>query len=94
MGVYNFDWKVTEGERKHDRGYDLFTDRDVFTWVRPERLIRTKNAPGNEVQDFVFTSGLPEGWKVTSHIVIRSGDFPDGDETSDHRPVVATIEME
>ena len=93
-GVYNFDWKVKEGERKHDETFDVLTDADVFRWVRPEILIRTQNTPSNEVQDFVFISGFPENWKASSEIVMRPNDFPDNDETSDHRPVVAQIVIE
>jgi hypothetical protein len=26
-------------------------------------------------------------------VVVRPGDFPDSDETSDHRPVAAVVEL-
>lgn len=93
-GTYNFDWKVSDGDRKHDEAYDMLTVGDVFSWVRPDALVRTQNNRANDVQDFVFVSGLPETWSVTSEIMLRQGDFPDNDETSDHRPVVAILKIE
>ena len=30
---------------------------------------------------------------VEAYVIVRSGDFPDDDDTSDHRPVVVRIEM-
>jgi len=93
-GTYNFDWKVTEGERKHDETFDVMTDVDVFKWVRPEILVRTQDSDTNEVQDFVLVSGLPASWKVTSEIVVRANDFPHNEQTSDHRPVTAVVTME
>lgn len=32
-------------------------------------------------------------WTVTSEVIVRPGDFPDDERTSDHRPVMATIEL-
>lgn len=41
----------------------------------------------------MFYAGLPAGWQVTSEVVVRPGDFPDDQTTSDHRPVTATVTM-
>lgn len=38
--------------------------------------------------DFAFYTGLQN---VTSKVIVRSGDFPDDNTTSDHRPVLATV---
>jgi hypothetical protein len=40
----------------------------------------------NTVVDFVFVSGDAQTWNGTSRIVVRDGDLPDDDFSSDHRP--------
>ena len=92
VGDYNFDWEVEGGERDHDEGFDLMTAGSVFTWARPEELIKTQDSRYDSVLDFVFTSGEAKRWSGRSKIVVRDGDFPNSDETSDHRPVVAWFE--
>jgi hypothetical protein len=32
-------------------------------------------------------------WQAKSWVVVRPGDFPDSDETSDHRPMAAVVEL-
>lgn len=93
VGDYNFDWEVGEGEgdedHARDAGFDLMTSEGVFTWVRPEDLVPTQYSAGfSSVLDFVFTSGDTWTWRAESEIIVRDGDFPDNDQSSDHRPVL------
>ncbi|MEQ9549589.1 MAG: endonuclease/exonuclease/phosphatase family protein [Coleofasciculus sp. G3-WIS-01] len=94
-GDYNFDWDVISGV--HDEGWDFLTADDVFTWVKPEKLIATICSNRyNGVLDFVFVAGEAKNWSASS--VILYGDpsdayCPDDQTTSDHRPILATFEL-
>jgi hypothetical protein len=37
--------------------------------------------------DFSFVAGAAKNWKAECRAIVRDGDFPDDDKTSDHRPV-------
>jgi endonuclease/exonuclease/phosphatase family metal-dependent hydrolase len=94
VGDYNFDWNVTNGA--HDQGYDLLTKDGVFTWVRPPQLVKTHCSDFNSVLDFVFLSKSASAWQATSEILFANEICPppsDKDQ-SDHRPVMATINMD
>ena len=100
-GDYNYDWEVAGGDNDHDLGYDLLTAGNIFTWIRPDSLRRTQcsvtHSGGcryNSVLDFVFTTKLPDRWLASSTIVTQSGDFPDDDNTSDHRAVEGVFTIE
>jgi endonuclease/exonuclease/phosphatase family metal-dependent hydrolase len=90
VGDYNFDWKWDY----KDRGLDNMTAGGVFTWIRPTRIASTQDSALGAILDFVFISGRDTWtWKTTSTIIVEKGDFPDTDETPDHRPLTATIEI-
>ncbi|MCA1568255.1 MAG: endonuclease/exonuclease/phosphatase [Acidobacteria bacterium] len=95
VGDYNFDWSVEGGDADHDLGYDRMTQDDIFTWVRPERLIKSQcSEEFDSVLDFVFVSSPAQSWPATSEIIVVPGDCPDDNETPDHRPVIAKFEMQ
>ena len=95
VGDYNFDWEVEGGDAHHDLGYDRMTEDEVFTWVRPERLIKSQcSEEYNSVLDFVFVSTPASSWSGSSEIIVVPGDCPDDNLTPDHRPVIARFEME
>ena len=93
MGDYNFDWEVGNGDagvdRLRDDGFDLMTADGVFSWVRPGRLFETQDSNFDSVLDFVFVAGNTWTWQAESSIIVRPGDFPETNQTSDHRPVRA-----
>lgn len=98
VGDYNFDYDIDTGE--YDLGYDLMTIDDVFEWVRPDELVSTQCTLDrndetrcffNSVLDFIFVSGAARDWDMISEIVVREGDFPDDELTSDHRPVLGVF---
>ena len=94
VGDYNFDWSVNSGETDHDLGFDNLTENGVFTWVRPETLIRTQCSDQNSVLDFVFVAGPARQWQANSEIVFPETSYcPDDEATSDHRPVLARFEL-
>jgi hypothetical protein len=45
------------------------------------------------ILDFIFVAGPAQQWQAKSRVVVRPGDFPDSDETSDHRPVAGVVEL-
>ncbi len=98
VGDYNFDWNVNNGDTNRGLGYDLLTAGEIFEWVRPEILVRTQcsnTSDGgcryNSVLDFVFVANQPSKWSSSSQIIQTPNDFPDNDQTSDHRPVLGTF---
>jgi hypothetical protein len=93
VGDYNYDWSVTDGDSDHDEGYDNMIVNGVFVWVRPAILYKTQDSSYNGVLDFVFVSGDAKNWAVSSTILKVPNDFPDTDETSDHRPVRARFDL-
>lgn len=94
IGDFNMDYDFRTG-----RGNDAFVEmlRDnVWRWVRPDPLIDTNWADRNgdgiddypdSMLDFVFVSGLVRDWNTRAEVVVRDGDFPDDETTSDHRPI-------
>ena len=101
-GDYNFDWHVYNGDREHDLGYDLLTENAVFTWIRPETLLRTQCSPNvygtgcknNSILDFIFVSGDAKKWAGISEILFPDESyFPDNNKSSDHRPVRAKFTL-
>jgi len=63
---------------------DQFGTGDDVSDVRRDRY------PGSSL-DFIFVGQAARNWKVNSKVIVRGGDFPDGPNTSDHRPVEATL---
>ncbi|MEO2050110.1 MAG: hypothetical protein ABGX16_26430 [Pirellulales bacterium] len=54
--------------------------------------LRTDRYPGSSL-DFIFLAGPAQEWQAKSWVIVRPGDFTDSDETSDHRPVAAVVEL-
>lgn len=95
VGDYNFDWRVEDGDSNHDLGYDRITEDEIFTWVRPEHLVRSQcSEEFDSVLDFVFVANPVPSWSSSSEIIVVAGDCPDNDLTPDHRPVIARFEMQ
>lgn len=95
VGDYNFDWEVEDGDADHDDGYDWLTEDDVFTWVRPEALIKTQCSDWYDaVLDFVFVAEGAQSWGADSVILQPDPQYcRDTRETSDHRPVQALFDI-
>ena len=98
IGDYNFDY-VFETE-KGNAAFDIFMADNTLTWVKPEPLIDSNWFDGNRdgiddypgsILDFAFVAGDAKRWNPKSKVIIRDGDFPDDDQTSDHRPIELII---
>lgn len=95
VGGFNFDYDFVK--HKGNESFDAFTALDTFQWIKPSQWVDSnwsdRNKDGKDdypdsMLDYVFVSGAAKNWKMTSEIIVRPGDFPDTDSTSDHRPVV------
>ncbi len=98
-GDFNFDYdfKTEQG----NAGFQAMMEGDVWKWLKPEPLVDSnwsddRAAVGQRVDrypdsilDFVFVANQAKQWQGDSDVVVRPGDFPDNDQTSDHRPVIA-----
>lgn len=95
LGDYNFDYVFATG--KGNPGFVNMMRDNIWKWVEPEQWIDTNwyddpESPDGEddypgsMLDFAFVAGPAKSWKATCKILIRDGDFPDDESTSDHRP--------
>ena len=92
IGDFNMDFDF-----KSQRGNEAFTEMlrdDIWNWVRPSPLIDTNWSDSDGVDrypdsmlDFAFVAGSAKTWSPVCNVIVRGGDFPDDDSTSDHRPV-------
>lgn len=102
-GDCNFDFDFHA--RCGNDAYRVFHESGVWQWLEPDPLVDTnwaddRNAPPGErrdrypdsILDFVWVANGARSWRGVSDVVVRPGDFPDDDTTSDHRPIVATFE--
>ncbi len=95
IGDYNFDYVFRT--RTGNDGFAAMLRDNIWQWVEPAELIDTQwfdnpNAPDGRddfegsMLDFAFVAGAAAKWKKECRIIVRSGDFPDDETTSDHRP--------
>jgi hypothetical protein len=94
VGDYNFDY-VFETEKGNPAFANMLRD-NIWKWVKPEEMIDTNwydqmnpdgidDYPGSML-DFAFVANAAKAWKLTCRVIVRDGDFPDDEKTSDHRP--------
>ena len=96
LGDYNFDFVFST--RKGNRGFVNMMRDNIWRWVEPGELIDTnwydnprepdgKDDHPESILDFVFLAGPAKTWETASNVIVRDGDFPDDETTSDHRPL-------
>lgn len=95
LGDYNFDYEFDT--RKGNEAFRLFMKDNIWQWVEPIELIDTNwydnpeepdgkdDYPGSML-DFGFVAGSAKEWTTSCKVIVREGDFPDNEMTSDHRP--------
>ena len=100
-GDFNFDWDFHT--KKGNEAFRTFMQDDVWTWAKPAQLADTNWADrdGDGKDDypdsslgFVFVAGDARNWNPTCRVITVDGDFPDDEETSDHRPVECVLVVE
>ncbi len=100
-GDFNFDYDFKTA--KGNPAFDAMMEDDTWDWVKPDPLVdsnwsedRRRTGRGvdsypDSILDFVFVANAAKRWQGESDVIVRSGDFPDDDRTSDHRPLIATF---
>ncbi len=95
LGDYNLDYVFAT--EKGNSGFASMLHDNVWKWVKPVEMIDTNwydnpeepdgkdDYPGSML-DFAFLSGPAKAWNASCKIIVRPGDFPDDEKTSDHRP--------
>jgi endonuclease/exonuclease/phosphatase family metal-dependent hydrolase len=99
LGDFNFDYNFLEDDPGNP-SFKIFTYQDRIRWLKPEKLFDTNysETAGQEtypdsVLDFIFLWNMPDDNGSRSDIIVRPGDFPDTERTSDHRPVSGSITL-
>ena len=95
LGDYNLDYVFATD--KGNSAFPKMMKDNVWKWVRPEEMIDTNwydnpqdpdgkdDYPGS-LLDFAFVLGPAKDWNAICKVIVRPGDFPDDETTSDHRP--------
>ncbi len=80
--------------RRQAGGLRKWAEAQNWSDVHPRLPLdqRTDRYP-DSILDFIFVAGSAQQWQAKSWVVVRPGDFPDTDETSDQRPVTAVVEL-
>jgi endonuclease/exonuclease/phosphatase family metal-dependent hydrolase len=100
-GDFNFDYefKTEQG----NAGFVAMMEEGTWTWLKPNPLIDSNWADDRNITDrrvdrypdsildFVFVANEAKNWNGVSSVVVRPGDFPDSDKTSDHRPLITSF---
>lgn len=98
---FDFDFKTQKG----NPGFDAMISGEVWSWVKPDPLIdsnwsddrritdRRVDRYPDSILDFIFVANEAKSWNPKSNVVVRPGDFPDNDKTSDHRPILGVFQI-
>jgi hypothetical protein len=101
-GDFNFDYEFRTGQG--NAGFTAMMAGGVWEWIKPDPLVDSnwsddRNVTDRRVDrypdsmlDFVFVANQAKQWQGKATVVVRPGDFPDSDKTSDHRPVLGTFQ--
>lgn len=98
-GDFNFDYEFKT--KRGNPGFQAMMEGGVWEWLQPDPLLdsnwsddrqalpqRVDRYP-DSILDFVFVANGAKQWQGESDVVVRPDDFPDNDQTSDHRPIIA-----
>lgn len=94
IGDFNMDFDFHT--RKGNEAFVEMLQDNVWHWVKPIEFIDTNwadsDGDGNDnypdsMLDFAFVAGPAKDWQPVCRVIVRDGDFPDDESTSDHRPI-------
>lgn len=100
IGDFNmdFDFRTQQGNSAFP---EMIRD-NIWSWVKPVEFIDTnwsdpdgdgKDNYPDSMLDFAFVAGPAKDWNPECRAIVREGDFPDDDTTSDHRPIELTLTL-
>ncbi len=92
IGDFNFDYSFVTHEG--NQSFATMMRGNIWQWVKPQEWVDTNwsgNSQGegrypDSMLDFAFVAGKAREWKPVCNVIVRPGDFPDDEKTSDHRP--------
>ena len=93
IGTLNLELDATSNSG--NESFDAFQQGGTWKWIKPLQMIDTTwmdedgdgtNDLASQISDFAFVSGRAKGWPATLRILKRSRDFPDDNNSSNHRP--------
>ena len=93
IGDYNFDFVFATNSGND--GFRAMLRDNIWQWIRPDPLVDTnwydpeqtgKDVFPGSILDFAFAAGQATEWNCVCNVIVREGDFPDNEKTSDHRP--------
>lgn len=88
----DYDFNTQQG----NKAFDEMMKDGVFKWIKPDPFVDTnwsdrdgdgKDNYPDSMLDFSFVAGEAKEWDAECNVIVRDGDFPDNEKTSDHRPV-------
>jgi len=100
-GDFNFDANFKR--KTINQAFVEFRKDRIWRWVTPRPFVDTNWADRNgdgvddypdSMLDFFFVAGSAKEWAAECTVIVDPGDFPDGEKTSDHRPVTAAFGVE
>lgn len=101
-GDFNFDYDFRTAQG--NAGYQAMMEGNVWSWVKPDPLVDSnwstdRNITDRKVDrypdsllDFIFVANQAREWQGTCTVIVRDGDFPDDNRTSDHRPILGVFQ--
>ncbi|MEB3279328.1 MAG: endonuclease/exonuclease/phosphatase family protein [Lyngbya sp.] len=101
VGDYNFDFDLAK--KKGNKAFDLFLQKEVMTWIKPNCL-KTNSCPPTGTQcdpqyasilDYVFVSPMAKNWPGESDILLIQKQVCQKEKEgfSDHYPVTANFSI-
>ena len=95
VAIGRFDFDYDFNTKKGNAAFVEFLRNGVWKWIKPVDVIDTNWSDDgngidrfpNSMSDFCFVAGAAKDWQAKSQVIVRDGDFPDDEKTSDHRPV-------
>lgn len=100
VGDYNMDYDFRT--RKGNAAFDIMQKDGRWKWIEPKELIDSNWADSKRdgkddypesLLDFVFVNQAAQKLQISCEVIVRPGDFPDDEKTSDHRPVLTLIPL-
>lgn len=100
-GDFNFDFEFRT--QQGNDGFRAMLENNVWTWLKPDPLVdsnwsddrqitdRRVDRYPDSILDFVFVANEAKKWNGVSKVIVRPGDFPDSDKSSDHRPLLTAF---
>lgn len=95
-GAFVWNWIIPgaefeiEGASDSERRVNLLAQLIDTNWTGDNSEDQFRDS----LLDFIFVAQGARDWAAKSTVIVRTNDFPDDEDTSDHRPVEATLDPE